>query len=175
MNALPAAGSPISESQFFRIYRFLCQEAALLSEGAYQHWFKLLEPTIHYQVMPPTFTELGRTSTLGYGRDYFNDDWDTLKIRVEQLTTPNYTIAENPKSVTRYLVSNIDGVVAGEGFEVTSTVLVYRIRATEPNPSIVTAARRDLLIDGEAGITLKRRVAQLDQVSLQQPNFSIFI
>lgn len=175
MNAPSSSGSPISEAQFFRIYRFLCREAALLSEGDYQQWFELIEPSIHYQVMPPIFTELGRTSTMGYGRDYFNEDWHSLKIRIEQLTTPNFTIAENPKSVVRYIVTNIDGVVTDDGFEVTSNVLVYRIRATEPVPSIVTATRRDQLVDCEAGITLKRRVAQLDQVSLQQPNFSVFI
>jgi len=175
MNAPSGNGLPISEAQFFRIHRFFCREAALLSEGDYRQWFELCEPSIHYRVMPPVFGEPGRTSTLGYGRDYFNEDWHALKIRVEQLTTPNFTIAENPKSVVRYLVTNIDGVVTDDGFEVTSNVLVYRIRATEPVPSMVTAARRDQLVDGEAGITLKRRVAQLDQVSLQQPNFSIFI
>jgi 3-phenylpropionate/cinnamic acid dioxygenase small subunit len=175
MNVLIGDTLPLSENQFYRVYRFFCHEADLLSKGDYNEWFKLLEPTIHYQVMPPTFNELGRTSNLGYGRDYFNDDWNSLKIRVEQLTTPNYTIAENPRSITRYFITNIDGMVTSEGFEVKSNVLIYRIRATESNPSIITAARHDLLIEGDNGFTLKRRVAQMDQVSLQQPNFSIFV
>jgi 3-phenylpropionate/cinnamic acid dioxygenase small subunit len=174
MNDQPAA-QPISADQFFTIYRFLCRESNLLSAGDYNRWFQLLEPTIEYRVQAPSFLDPGRKRVYGLGKDYFIEDWYSLKIRVEQLTTPNYTIAENPPSIIRHIVTNIDGVVTEDGYEVTSNVLVYRVRATDPHPAIVTGWRRDLLREGAGGMTLMKRLAQIDQVSLQQPNFSVFV
>jgi 3-phenylpropionate/cinnamic acid dioxygenase small subunit len=111
----------------------------------------------------------------GRGTPYFDDDADSLAIRVRQLSTPSFTIAENPPTIARHFVTNIRAARTDEGFEALSNVLVLRVRSTEPEPAVVSARRVDLLVETPDGLRLASRLAQLDQVSVRQPNLSFFI
>lgn len=175
MNAMENPGTALTAQEFFEVYGFLCQESDYLSRSCHEAWLKLLDPTIRYRVVTPSFLEATRPRTYGLGKFYFDDDYATLQIRVKQLTTPNYSIAESPVSVLRHFVTNISGRAIDGGFEVKSNVLVYRIRATEPEPAIIAGQRVDTLMRTSNGLRLVRREAQLDQVSLQQPNLSFFL
>jgi benzoate/toluate 1,2-dioxygenase beta subunit len=76
---------------------------------------------------------------------------------------------------TRHFVTNIRAARTDEGIEALSNVLVLRVRSTEPEPAVVSARRVDLLVETPDGLRLASRLAQLDQVSVRQPNLSFFI
>jgi len=175
MNTFKTRGDSLSAENFFEVYGFLCKESDYLSQGDYKSWLTLIQPDIHYRIAAPSFLDAVRPRRYGLGNDYYDDDYATLKIRVQQLTTPNYSIAENPLSLLRHFVTNISGSPIESGFEVSSNVLVYRVRSTEPEPAIVAGRRKDILVRTPEGLRLSRREAQLDQVSLRQPNISFFM
>lgn len=175
MARLLPSGEPLSDGVFRRVYDFLNLESDCLGLGEYETWYGLLSPAVTYKVLAPAFLDATRPRRYGRENAYFDDDYASLGIRVKQLTTPGFTIAENPATISRHFVTNIRGVANGEGIEVVSNVLVVRVRSTEPEPGVVSARRFDRLVETPEGLRIESRLAQLDQVSLQQLNLSFFI
>lgn len=175
LNRTAPAGSPLDDRTFRAVYEFLNLESDCLGCGDLPAWQALLAPQIRYQVMAPAFLDAARPRHYGRGTPYFDDDADSLAIRVRQLSTPSFTIAENPPTIARHFVTNIRAARTDEGFEALSNVLVLRVRSTEPEPAVVSARRVDLLVETPDGLRLASRLAQLDQVSVRQPNLSFFI
>lgn len=168
-------GSVLDDRAFRAVYEFLTLESDCLGCGDLPAWYALLAPQIRYRVMAPAFMDAARPRHYGRGTPYFDDDADSLAIRVRQLSTPSFTIAENPPTIARHFVTNIRAARTDEGIEALSNVLVLRVRSTEPEPAVVSARRVDLLVETPDGLRLASRLAQLDQVSVRQPNLSFFI
>lgn len=168
-------GAPLDDASFRAVYEFLNHESDCLGCGDLTAWQALLAPQIRYRVMAPVFLDAARPRHYGRGTPYFDDDADSLAIRVRQLSTPGFTIAENPPTIARHFVTNIRASRVADGIEALSNVLVLRVRSTEPDPAIVSARRVDLLVQTPDGLRLAARLAQLDQVSVRQPNLSFFI
>lgn len=168
-------GSVLDDSTFRAVYEFLSLESDCLGCGDLPAWQALLAPQIRYRVLAPAFLDAARPRHYGRGTPYFDDDADSLAIRVRQLSTPSFTIAENPPTIARHFVTNIRAARTDQGIEALSNVLVLRVRSTEPEPAVVSARRVDLLVETPDGLRLAARLAQLDQVSVRQPNLSFFI
>ena len=171
----PANAQSVDDALYRRVCEFYYDEADLLSARDYKTWFSLLAQDIHYKVGFPEFYEGGMRRQVGIGNPYFDDNHASLKIRTGLLSSHTTTTAEDPPSVLNYFVTNIRAFHAADGdneLEVTQRLLVYRVRASEPQPFILGARRRDRLrIDGDWFLLANRDVT-LDQSVIQSPNMS---
>lgn len=104
------------------------------------------------------------------------EDKASLRTRVLQLTTADYTVAENPPSFTRRFVANIVATRAGGNGDlaVCSNVLVYRSRGAALPPYLFCAQRQDTLRSMDGQWRIARRLVQLDDAVLGTRNLSIF-
>src|SRR5215475_12534052 len=122
---------PISNETFVEIQRFLFQEAALLDHRQYTDWLRLLDEDIHYRVTARVVRDAGADEI-----DYaiIEEYLVGLKSRIDQISNPRLTRAENPPSLTRRFVSNIEAYPAAAPGEFTtvSYVLAYRARRNAP-------------------------------------------
>ena len=162
-----------------QIEDFLYLEAELLDERRLREWLELFTDDAHYW-MPIRHNTLGRPEELseelskpgeGY---YFNDNKETLRMRVERLYSKT-AWAEMPPSRTRHLISNIR-VKKDDGaeIEVHSNFIVYRTRM-EKDQDIFVGTRRDILRRVNADLKIARRTIILDQAVLGAKNISIFL
>src|SRR4029078_8796126 len=116
---------------YVEIQRFLFREAALLDRKDYAGWLALLADDIHYRVM----AQVSRDASAA-PMDYaiVDEQMVGLKSRCEQISNPRLTRAENPPSLTRRVVSNIEAQTddIGSDFSVTSYLLAFRNRPSAP-------------------------------------------
>ena len=105
---------------------------------------------------------------------YFDDDFKSLKIRVERAYS-KIAWAEVPPSRTRHLITNVR-IKKGEGAEVQvrSSFLVYRTRM-ETDQDIFVGERHDLLRRAGGSFKIARRTIILDQAVLTAKNISVFL
>ncbi|HEV8260501.1 MAG TPA: aromatic-ring-hydroxylating dioxygenase subunit beta, partial [Burkholderiales bacterium] len=82
---------------------------------------------------------------------------------VEQISNPRLTRAENPASLTRRFVSNVQATRLETGYLVESNLLIYRARSALPQGSFYVGERRDLLVRLDGELRLIRRDVRLDQ------------
>ncbi|HET9916069.1 MAG TPA: aromatic-ring-hydroxylating dioxygenase subunit beta [Candidatus Binatia bacterium] len=158
---------------------FYYLEAELLDERKLREWFKLLAEDIRYW-MPLRHNPLERPDSVGEELSqpgeayYFDDDWKSMKIRVERAYS-KIAWAEVPPSRTRHLITNIrikkDN---GSELEVNSNFLVYRTRM-ESDKDIFVGARQDILRREGDGFKIARRTIILDQAVLDAKNISVFL
>lgn len=156
-----------------RVEALLYREAELLDEGRMEEWLALMAPDLRY-VVPIVVTRERGADTTAPTR-HFDDDYQTLRLRVQRLAT-EYAWAENPPSRTRHLVGNIQ-VAPGprpNWFAVRSAFLLVRSRGTEAHPELLSGQRRDVWESREGDWLLHQREVILDQEVLGMRNLSIF-
>ena len=158
---------------------FYFLEAELFDERKLREWFELLTEDIRYW-MPLRHNPLERPESVSEELSkpgetyYFDDDWKSLKIRVER-TYSKIAWAEVPPSRTRHLISNIRiKNDKGSELEVNSNFLVYRTRM-ESDKDIFVGARQDLLRRVNGTFKIARRTIILDQAVLDAKNISVFL
>jgi 3-phenylpropionate/cinnamic acid dioxygenase small subunit len=153
-----------------RLYRevaeFLYREAQLLDLGRFKEWLELLGEEMRYRLVVPKLS-MATPGAQGSPSEtlLMDETLSSLKVRVQQLTTPAFTIADNPRPFTRRFVANVllepD---SGEGpIAVYSNALVYRSRGTQMEPHLFSMSRRDTLKKVAGKLLLVRREAQLDE------------
>jgi biphenyl 2,3-dioxygenase subunit beta len=158
---------------------FYCLEAELLDERKLRQWFELLTEDIRYW-MPLRYNPLERPENItdevsppgeAY---YFDDDWKSLKIRVERAYS-KIAWAEVPPSRTRHLITNVR-IKKNNSVEVEahSNFLVYRTRQ-ESDKDIFVGTRQDTLRRAGASFKIARRTIILDQAVLDAKNISVFL
>jgi 3-phenylpropionate/cinnamic acid dioxygenase small subunit len=158
---------------------FLYLEAELLDERRLREWLELLTDDVRYW-MPVRHNPLERPSDtaaeLAPPGDafYFDDDKQSLRIRVERLYARN-AWAEMPPSRTRHLITNIR-IKGDDGREIAvdSNFIVYRTRM-EIGEDLFVGTRRDVLRRQGAALKVCRRTIILDQAVLTAKNISIFL
>jgi 3-phenylpropionate/cinnamic acid dioxygenase small subunit len=145
-----------------RITRFLYEDAAMLDARDYASWWKTLSDDIQYRVTAKVL----RDASLGNLEMAVIDETPAqLKQRVEQISTPRLTHAENPPSTTRRFVTNVmarHGSAPGE-FQVSSNLLVYRTTANAIEGNVYSGRREDILREAGDEFRLISRIVQLDQ------------
>lgn len=150
---------------YLEIQRFLYREAALLDGRDYNGWLALVADDIRYQVSAAVARDAGAAAV-----DYaiVDEDRTGLKSRIDQISNPRLTRAENPPSLTRRVVSNVEafhGDAPGE-FVAHSYLLAYRSRPSLPEGGFYVAQRQDVVRKTAATWQLARRLVRLDQVML---------
>jgi p-cumate 2,3-dioxygenase beta subunit len=134
---------------------FLYAEAALLDEWRLDEWLALFDQECGGYYMPTTDHPTGDHNT-----DLFliADDMPKLRSRVEQLLS-GLTWAENPRSRTRHMVSNVRILCRdGDVLSVTANFVVYRMRFQNIDPYIGTYHYKLLPRDEGVFTILERRV-----------------
>ncbi|TNF84953.1 MAG: 3-phenylpropionate/cinnamic acid dioxygenase subunit beta [Gammaproteobacteria bacterium] len=158
----------------FEAEEFLYREGALLDEKKLDEWLELLTEDIHYW-MPirrtTTAKEVDREFTRQGGMAFFDDDKNTLGLRIQRLSAGR-AWAEDPPSRTRRMVTNVR-ILNIEGHEILTTCnfQLYRTRLNSEEDSWI-GRREDLLrrVDGE--LKLARRHIFLEQTVILAQNMS---
>ncbi|WP_454825839.1 aromatic-ring-hydroxylating dioxygenase subunit beta [Paraburkholderia xenovorans] len=159
---------------------FLYREAELLDGWQFRDWLSLIASDIDYRAPVRTTRYLDAGSGFSHKAFYLKEDYDSLKMRVSRLDS-EFAWAENPRTRTRRLVSNIrvgvDSNVDSHTDErrVASNMAVYCYRGDAPHPMILTCERKDILRRVDGRWNLARRIALLDTTVLGLESLSIFL
>src|ERR671930_1882208 len=150
---------------YIEIQRFLFREAALLDRRQYDAWLVLMTEDIQYCVTAAVSRDAGASAV-----DYsiIDENFVGLKSRIDQISNPRLTRAENPPSMTRRVISNIEAYHgdAPSEFSATSYLLAYRSRSSVPECAFYVAERQDLLRKSGSDWRLARRCVRLDNLML---------
>lgn len=90
---------------YIEIQRFLFREAALLDRREYGAWLALTSEDIRYCVAAAVSRDAA-ANAVEYS--IIDENFVGLKSRIDQISNPRLTRAENPPSMTRRVVSNIE-------------------------------------------------------------------
>ncbi|WAH37991.1 aromatic-ring-hydroxylating dioxygenase subunit beta [Alicyclobacillus dauci] len=140
---------------------FLYEEASLLDEWRLDEWLEMLTDDASYYVPPNDAPDADHHDTLFI----VADDIHRIKSRVKRLKS-RHAHAENPKSKTRRMISNvrIRSVVENVA-HVTANFVVYRFRRHEQIREYVGRYEYKLAIDGTQ-LRIAERKAILDSEEL---------
>lgn len=155
--------------------QFLYREARLLDRNQYNDWFELIHEDILYKV--PVLTRREKTAGLGYSDSnyHFNDDFGSLKTRIERLNT-DYAWAENPPSRTKRFVTNVHilNYDSPESITVSNNLYLHFGHDDPSQDDSITAERKDRLVCNSGGWKLAERNVYLNQATLPR-SLSIFL
>lgn len=155
----------VSDALFVDIQRFLYREAAMLDRRDYAGWLALVAQDIRYRVTAGVARDAG-AEPVSYA--IIDEDFTALKSRIDQISNPRLTRAENPPSMTRRFVSNVEAHHSQKQneFDVVSYVLAYRGRPSIPEGGFYVAVRHDTLRRGALDWQLLGRSVHLDQTMI---------
>jgi 3-phenylpropionate/cinnamic acid dioxygenase small subunit len=166
-------GSPVHNS----IMGFLIKEARLLDHRDLVAWGQSLAEDLEYKA-PVRITRRVQQFDHEFGTmGHFDDDYNSMMVRITRLTTTSNAWSEDPASRVRRFVTNVavwETDVADE-YEVLSYLLLTRNRAEAKDYKQLSAERYDRLRMTKDGFKLARRSILVDQVVLGMPNFAIFL
>lgn len=155
---------------------WLYNEAKLLDEIDFDGWYALLHPSIEYR-MPVRVNKEGMERP-DYTTDIFafEDDYETLKMRVERLKS-DYAWAEIPPSRTRRFVSNVRIMDYEEKKHATvqSYLLIYRNRLNDIHHDLISGERSDQFLYENGEWKLAKRTFIVDQTTIDTRNLAIFV
>jgi 3-phenylpropionate/cinnamic acid dioxygenase small subunit len=156
---------PVETDLYVEIQRFLADEAALLDRHAYREWFSFVTTDISYRIT----THVVRPADEGtQHHEIIDENHELLGLRVEQLSDPKLTRAENPRSLYRRFVTNVcaDHGDYPDSFFVATNLLVYKNRPSNQDVQIYAGERRDVLRRVDRTFHIASRVVRLDQTVL---------
>jgi PAH dioxygenase small subunit len=164
----------VAEAIYAEIRDFLFDEAALLDDRRYEEWFALLTPEIEYRVVG----KLVRAASAPPLEFVVLDDrLVDIRMRINQISNPKLTFAENPAPFTRRSINNIrvKSNRAGDRYCVDSNLLMYRQDAAARDPYLISAARRDILRRSGDALRIAKRDVHLDQSVVASANLPTFL
>ncbi len=169
--------SGVEDRDYREIVEFLYDEADLLDARRYKEWLLSHTENIRYRMIYPNMEEGRSAPSYAKTSPLFDEDAHSLRIRVQQLSEPALTTAENPPTVTRRFVTNIRVRASDveQQFQVASHVLVCRFRFTQPQPVFLSARREDVIERQGAGLRIAERTIRLDETVVQGTNLSFFL
>lgn len=160
----------------YEFEQWLYQEAKFLDDIDFDGWFNLMHKSIVYE-MPVRVNKEG-IERPDYSLDMyaFQDDIETLKMRVDRLKT-DYAWAEMPPSRTRRFVNNVRviGYQENKKAVVNSYLLIYRSRSTDIHHDLISGERQDEFIYENSRWKLSKRLFVVDQTTLNTRNLAIFV
>lgn len=164
----------VDDRMFVEIQRFLFREAALLDRREYSSWLALITEDVQYRVTAAVARDAG-AATVHYA--IIDENLTGLKSRIDQISNPRLTRAENPPSMMRRVVSNIEAYHTGKQseFSVVSYLLAYRSRPSAPAGGFYVAVRNDTLRRSGADWRLARRTVHLDHIMLYDGSLSALL
>ncbi|HSU34386.1 MAG TPA: 3-phenylpropionate/cinnamic acid dioxygenase subunit beta [Propionibacteriaceae bacterium] len=155
---------------------FLYHEASLLDSRRWRDWLGLVDRRITYRMPLRLNVKYGseaRSLTVpGEETCWFDDTYDTLESRVDQILTGVHW-AEEPASRATRLLSNIQVVSYDEPLAVvTCSFLLYRNRVADET-DILVGRRTDTLTKESGEWRLLDRLLLLDQNVLTAKNLTL--
>lgn len=149
-----------------RVCNFLYREASLLDSRRYREWLELLEPSLYYKVAVSIHRNAQDDKIT---HSVIEGGFDIVKARVDQISNPRLTHAENPPTITRRLVSNV--IVTADQNDpdtvaVESVLFMHRIRPDRENRHFYSGARSDRFLLADKSMKLIRREVTLDHAVL---------
>ena len=155
----------VDDGIYIEIQRFLFREAALLDRRDYGAWLALTTDDIRYCVTAAVPRDADAKAV-----EYSIVDEGAvgLRARIDQISNPRLTRAENPPSLTRRFVSNVEayhGTTAGE-FSAISYLLAYRTRPSSPEGGFYVSERHDVQRKTGPDWRLAGRFVRLDHIML---------
>jgi len=166
-------GSPVYNS----IVGFLIKEARLLDHRQFKEWGDILAEDLEYKA-PVRITRRVQGFDDEFGTiGHFDDDYNSMMVRLTRLTTTNNAWSEDPASRTRRFVTNVSiwETENPDEYEVLNYLFLTRNRAEAKDYKQLSAERYDRLRMTANGFQLARRSILVDQVVLGMPNFAIFL
>ena len=164
--------APASDAAFMEVQRFLNREAALLDGCDYAAWLGLLTADMRY-VVTARVSRPQEDGPLDYA--IVDEDADTLRLRVLQISDARLTRAENPPTLTRRFVSNLEVEDVPDGHVAHSNLLVWRQRGTAPDGDFYAGRRRDGLRRVDGSLRLADRLVKLDHNLLLDGSLSVIL
>lgn len=161
---------------WFAIQQFLFREARLLDEDRYDDWHALVAEDIHYHMPVQRSRYKRERRTHAIDTDHFNDDFGSLRLRVERLKRPGVPSMDPPPRTCRQ-VSNVEVEPTGTAgeYRVHSTVQLTRNRLYDED-EILTARRVDVLRgDGNGAFRLARREIRTTQNVIRLRNLNCLL
>ena len=166
------ASSAVSDSEYREVCEFLYREAAALDGHDYAAWMRMLADDVSYYVGAPTVRAAGEAV-----REYpiFSESAYQLNKRIQQISNPKLTHAENPPSITRRFVTNIlvSRSIQSNELEVMSNIMLHRSQGIEGETHIYTGGRSDVLRRRDGVLLLARRRVKFDRPLVSSMNVSI--
>ncbi|MEU6661978.1 3-phenylpropionate/cinnamic acid dioxygenase subunit beta [Streptomyces sp. NPDC046821] len=168
--------SKVDRETALDIQEFMYREALALDERRFRDWLGMLTDDIVYEVPVRVTREARAEWELAPTSRIFDDDRQTLEVRVQRLET-DFSWAEQPPSRTRHYVTNVlvDATDVLDEYLVHSNCFIYRSRGDNPNPSLYSLSRKDTVRREAGGWRLARRWAAFDQALINAHNLSIFV
>jgi 3-phenylpropionate/cinnamic acid dioxygenase small subunit len=149
--------SVVTESLVREVEQFLFHEACLLDEARYDEWLGLLAADIWYFCPLIEFVNGIEATVDQRGAHYFDENLQSLRNRCQWLQSPHAHV-ENPPSLKRRLVSNIQVQEVEDGVAVQSNFLLWQIRPRDSDGALFAGRREDRLrrVDGELKLCERR-------------------
>lgn len=169
-----APGTAVSDAEYVEIQRFMHHEAALLDRREFLAWLDLLTDDIGYRIS----MQVARQAEAGPEHyAIIDEDADSLALRVHQLADPRLTRAENPPSLTRRFVSNLEATHAAppDTFVVATNLLVHRARSRTQETGTYVGGREDVLRRSDGKLRLASRHVRLDHTTLHDGSMSTLL
>lgn len=166
-------GSPVHNN----VMGFLIREARLLDHRDLKSWSEILAEDLEYKA-PVRLTRRVQQFDEEFGTmGHFDDDYNSVMVRITRLTTTSNAWSEDPASRVRRFVSNVSVWTTDtpDEYEVSSYLLLTRNRAEAKDYKLLSAERNDRLRMTKTGFKLSKRSILIDQVVLGMPNFAIFL
>lgn len=168
---------PVGEPIYNQILEHLYEEAALLDSLDLRTWQKSFTEDIAYQA-PVQITERRSEKTPKVRQMmHLFENYFSLDLRIHKVCDTHVGWAEEPRSRTRRLITNVlvNKTTADNEYSVVSYFLLSRNRFEAHDLQQITGERHDRLriIDGE--IKLARREIIIDMSVLSMPNLAIFL
>jgi 3-phenylpropionate/cinnamic acid dioxygenase small subunit len=170
------AGQAISNMEYQQIVDFLYDEADILSAMDFTAWGQLLADDIHYLMPVPQFFEVGRERVIGIGTPLFDEDADSLKLRLALLGSGTSSTAENTRSALSLLVSNIRAAkLDADEYQVRSRFIMTRVQFGDSSPYQLAGRREDRLRRSGQSFKIVKRTVFLTQSTINTHNLSFFV
>jgi len=148
-----------------KVEQFLFREARTLDHRDYEAWFDMLTDDVRYVVLAQEMREAG-AKAVSYA--LIDEGRSDLGLRIDQIKNPRLSRAENPPSLARRLISNIEilGAPTDHALKVSSYVMAYRARGNVPQGGFYVGERSDVIRVTSDGLRLAHREVILDQAIL---------
>lgn len=154
---------------------FLYHAAELLDNRQLAKWHDLVAKDIDYRVPIRTTRERSSETEFSESSFHMKEDWDTLKVRTERMSS-DFAWSEDPPSRTRRNVSNVR-IVEDDGKEVElkNNLLIFRQQGDETEADLLSMERHDTLRRTDDGFKLAERLVLLDHTIIPTNTLSIIL
>lgn len=172
----PLRLTPVEPGVRDSIRDFLYLESLALDERRFRDWLTAFADDARYEIPVRVTREKLAEWELAPTARIFDDTKRTLEFRVERLET-EFAWAEQPPSRTRHFVTNVlvEPTRTPDEYLVRSNCLLYRSRGDEPQPSIFSVQRKDVMRRSGDSWLIAHRWAAIDQALINAHNMSIFV